>query len=371
MNQILDRKSSKKTKVNNRNPQSTPKIIKVYAALMIVFALCLIGKGSYTFYDNYQKTHLVAVEDNSIPSIELIANEDKVTINVSAGKPIEEVRYQWYTGTRTVDDIHLYNDAVAVQAQSSEMEEADDEDVEIKEEEMLAIGKNNLTKGNGQNTLSIPNIGIPKGTNTLHITVRLQAEGVFTEFVKTYTTDVGVDKIAPTIMKVYVNADANNPRLVVIARDETEIKSLIYSINNEREETITDRTDSKTIKAEIPLKINEVNEVTITAVDKAANTAEPTNKTIDLYKGKPEIVEFTAETDFSKVYARARYDKGIKKTEYTINNGNPVVVEYDNLPKEVIIEIPTVEGSNHIVVRAYAENESVYGEDYGDCDYNP
>ena len=370
MNQILDRTTPKKNKVNNRNPHNVPKIIKVYATLMIVFALCLIGKGSYTFYDNYQKSHQEPVVDSSIPSIELVANDDKVTINVSASKPIEVVNYQWYTGTRTVDDVHLYNEKVAMQVQTSETEEADDEDFEIEEEEMRALGKNIQTKGNGQTSLSISNIGIPRGTNTLHITVRLQAEGLLTEFVKTYTTDIGTDTIAPEIMKIYVNADASNPRLVVIARDETEIKSLIYSINGDDEITITERIDPKTIKAEIPLIPYETNEVTLTSVDRSANTAEPKVKTYVL-KGKPKIVEFTAEADFSMVYARAQYSDGIKKIEYIINDGTPVIKEYDNLPKDVIVEIPTVQGNNHIVVKAYAEDETIYGEEYGDCTYNP
>ena len=370
MNQILDRTSPKKNKVNNRNPYSTPKIIKVYAILMIVFALCLIGKGGYTFYDNYQKTQQQPVADSGIPSIELVANDDKVTINVSAMKPVEEVYYQWYTGTRTVDDIHLYNETAELQVQTSETEEADDEDFEVKEEEMRALGKKILTKGNGQNSLNISNIGIPRGTNTLHITVRLQAEGLLTEFVKTYSTDVGTDKIAPEILKIFVNADATNPSLVVVARDETEIKSLIYSINGGDETTITDRIDTKTIKAEVPLIPYETNEVTLTAVDKAANTADPKVKTYVL-KGKPKIVEFTAEADFSTIYAKAHYDDGIKKMEYSINNGEPVVQVYDQLPKDVILEIKPVVGNNHIVVKAYAEDETIYGEDFGDCEYTP
>ena len=377
MNQILDRTSSKKN--NNgpkRNPKDTPKIIKVYAALMILFALSLIGLGGYAYYDNNLRVNNTTQANPTIPTIELLAKDDKVTINVNAMMPVENVRYQWYTGTRTVEDIHKYNDSVPSRSDSSELEEvSSDEDIDIEEEEMLALGKSKDYKGVGEATVSVPNIGIPRGTNTLHITVKLQGTEVITEFVKTYTTDVGVDQIAPTV-KAYFWSDANDPKLIVIAKDETEIKNAIYSIHieggqGEEDISVTERVDSKTIRAEVPLVVNEYNEVTISAVDKASNTAEPEVVKIDLIKGKPEIVEFTAETDFSKVYAVARFARGIKKTEYIINNGQPVVKEYEDLPKQVVIEIPTVEGSNHIVVRAYAEKEELYGEDYGDCEYHP
>lgn len=375
MNQILDRNTTKKNNGGQRrNPHDTPKIVKVYAFLLILFACCLIGVGGYTYYDNNNKQAGPA-EDDKIPTIELVAQDDKVTIKVSAKKAVEQVTYRWYTGTRTVEDIHNYTDEVP--QDTSEIEEiSEDEDIEIDtEERMTALGQLISKKASGETYFEVPNIGIPRGTNTLHITVRLSGEEVLTEFVKTYTTDVGVDQIAPTI-KVYVNTNPSNPRVVVIAQDETEIKNVIYSLKttsgqDAKDVSITERKDIKTIKAEIPLIPNELNEVTITSVDKASNTAATYTKEIDLYKGKPEIVEFTAETDFSMVYAVARFEKGIAKTEYTINGGEPVVKEYPDLPKQVIIEIPTVEGNNHIVVKAYSERDDVYGEDYGDCEYNP
>lgn len=376
LNQILDRTSSKKN--NNgarRNPKDTPKIVKVYAALMIIFALCLIGTGGYTYYDNNMK-NVPQQEVSKIPTIELVAKDDKVTINVTAPRAIEEINYQWYTGDRTVEDIHNFNNEVDKETSSEPEEISDDEDVEIKEQEMTALGSMIQKKGNGNTDFSIPNVGIPRGTNTLHITVRLQAEGVLTEFVKTYTTDVGVDQIPPT-MKIYMNKKSSNPKIVVIATDETEIKNVIYSIQtdggtSENDVSVSERVDNKTIRAEIPLKPNEVNEITVTAVDKASNTATPYKYSYDLFLGKPEIVELTAEPDFSKVYALIRYQKGIKKAEYQINDEEPVVKEFDGeLPREIVMDIPTVVGHNHIIIKAYAEEESVYVEDYGDCDYNP
>ena len=51
MNQILDHSGPKKAKVR-KNPEDTKKIIKVYAILIIIFALCFIGKAGYSIVEN-------------------------------------------------------------------------------------------------------------------------------------------------------------------------------------------------------------------------------------------------------------------------------------------------------------------------------
>lgn len=47
--------------------------------------------------------------------------------------------------------------------------------------------------------------------------------------------------------------------------------------------------------------------------------------------------------------------------------------EFDNPSenKEIEIALDTIEGYNKVEVKVYTEEEQVYAEDYGECEYNP
>ena len=113
-----------------------------------------------------------------------------------------------------------------------------------------------------------------------------------------------------------------------------------------------------------------MNDITINAVDKAQNTGTY-NQEVDFYVGKPEI-NFDAEPDLSKIYVLVAYPKGITKIEYEFN-GEKFVKEFDNPSenKEIEIALDTIEGYNRVDVKVYTEEEQVYAEDYGECEYNP
>lgn len=362
MNQILDHSGPKIQKIH-RNPGDTARIIKVYAILIIIFALCFIGKSAYTLSENKKIIDLQkAIAESTLPRIELQANNDILTINVNYKDAIEEVIYQWYRGDATLDDIHSY---VTSQGTSQEDNETDDEEVFVDENEIVALGEANNEKGNGKTQMSITNIGIPKGESTIHIRVRTRGNATETEYVQHYSTDVGVDKIEPKI-----NVTLQGKKLLITAADETEIDYLTYSINDEQEVQIKERKDKKTIETEIELSETEDTVLKICAVDKAKNS-EIYDKTYALYVSKPKI-EFLAESDFSKIYITVTYPKGLKKVEYDLN-GKTYEEEYENPEdaRKVELEVPTDVGYNIITVKAYTEEEQVYAEETGECEYNP
>lgn len=358
MNQILDHSGPKKAKAK-KNPEDTMKIVRVYAILIILFAICFIGKAGYSVVENNKIMNSSYANQNQGPQIVLNANEDILSIQVSYTEAIESVAYQWYRGNVTADEIDRYESS----ANSSNDSTSDEQDDEVQnDDEIKALGHVDPVKGNGGNQMKLDNIGIPKGNNTILVTVTTR-NNVITKYIQSYSTDIGVDKIKPEI-----NVKVQGKNIIVTAVDETEISKLIYSINGEAEKEVTDRIDSKTIKVTIPLSDSEENDIMISAVDKAKNTGSY-NKKIDLYTGTPKI-SFTAENDYSKIYVNISYSKGIKRIEYEFN-GEKFEKEFDNPEdvKDYELELKCVEGKNIVNVKAYAEQEEVYTEDSGECEY--
>lgn len=357
MNQILDHSGPKKAKMK-KNPEDTIKIIRVYAILIIIFAICFIGKAGYSVVENNKIMNAAYANQNQGPQITLKANEDILTIQVAYTEAIESVAYQWYRGNVTAEEIDNYENT-----SYNSTETTDEQDDELQEEsEIKALGKFEPVKGNGSTQMKVDNIGIPKGNNTILVTVTTR-NNVITKYIQSYSTDIGVDKINPEI-----NVKVQGKNLIVTATDETAISKIIYSINGAAEKEISEKIDSKTIKTTIQLSDTEENNIIISAVDKANNTGTY-NKKIDLYAGTPKIA-FTAEPDFSKIYVNVSYAKGIKKIEYEFN-GEKSEKEFDNPEdiKEYEIELKCIEGKNIIKVKAYAEEEEVYTEDSGECEY--
>lgn len=363
MNQILDHSGPKKPKAH-RDAKDIEKIIKVYAIIMIVFAFCFIGKAAYTLTENKKiKNSQLAVDTSAEPRIVLNANNDLLDINASYSQAIDEVSYQWYRGNATMEDIHKCMENTNASSEEDNLENDDEEDLS-NEDTIVTINDLQTIKGEGQNEVKVQKIGIPKGETTVYIIVKA-VNGVSTEYIQNYYTDVGVDKIEPKIQ-----VSVQGKKLIITARDETEIDYITYSINDENEEKISDRVDKKTIKTEIDLDETQDTKIQISAVDKSKNTGSY-NKTIALYVSKPKI-EFLAESDYSKIYVTVTYPKGLTKVEYNLN-GKDYEKTFDNPEdaKEVEFDIETDEGDNVIVVKAYTEEESVYAEETGECTYTP
>lgn len=363
MNQILDRSGPKQVRPG-KNPADTIKIIRVYAILIMFFGMCFFAKGGYALVKN--KAYVDSqknVQKFVGPLIELYADQDELSINVSYDKAIESISYQWYRGIATPEEINEYEET-RKEKNSSQQSDEDDDELQEESDEIVALGEEQVLKLSNENGKEIKKIGIPKGDTTIRIVVKAVDNNI-AEYIQSYHTDVGIDKIPPKI-----RVTLQNTVLTVTATDETEISKLIYTIDGRETKEITDRIDKNTIKAEITLDKVESNNINISAVDKAQNTGTY-NQEVELYVGKPQI-DFDAEPDLSKIYVIASYPKGITKIEYEFN-GEKFTEEYDDPEnhKEVEIPLKTIEGYNRVDVKVYTEEEQVFAEDYGECDYNP
>ena len=368
MNQILDHSGPKKQKIH-RNPGDTARIIRVFAFLIMIFAICLIAKAGYSLSENKKiNTASGNASADGIPQIELNANNDILSINVkSTGRGIESVSYQWYKGNANLNDIRTYQEQMALNAADG-ADENDDEDIDVDDDAIAAMGDMETQKSTagGQSEMNIQNIGIPKGDSTIHVVVKTIGSDMATEYAQHYYTDVGIDKINPQI-KVALQGK----KLIVTAVDENEIDYLTYSINDAREVKVDERENSKTIKTEIELSETSSTKVRICAVDKAKNSSKVYEKDYDVYAGKPEI-KFEAEPDFSKIYVVIDYARGLKSVKFDLN-GEESEETFDNPEdaRHVEFEVETKEGHNVITVWAYTEQEQVWSQESGECDYEP
>ena len=360
MNQILDHSGPKRINIKN-NPRDMIKIIRVFAILLIIFAICFISKGAYSIVENNKvMKNWQANGSYSEPAIYLSVTDDILTIEVAYNTALEEVSYQWYRGDVSKEEIKAYRETLA--RQSGE----EDNDDEVVEDDGLIknMGGIETQKGTGETIMKLQNIGVPKDGATIYVEVKAQG-GVTADFLQYYYTEVGVDKIKPVI-----NMKIQGKKAIITATDETEIYQLIYSVNEGVETQIDERQDKKTIKTEIDIDDTQVNEILISAVDKAKNTGIY-SKPIDIYNGVPSI-EFGAEPDFSKIYIYVSYYRGIKSIEYDLN-GEKKEIDIDNPKetKEYEFSVDSKVGHNLLSIRVNTEEETVYAEETGECDYNP
>ena len=355
MNQILDHSGPKKIKMQ-KNPQDTIKIIRVYAFLIIVFAICFIVKGTYSFVNNNNSNKNASNQFDG-PRIVLKADEDILEIEVTYNSAIEEVSYQWYRGNVSAADIKSFDDSNNSSSSNKNDDEALEEDNSIRK-----LGELQVQKGTGEKVMKFQNIGIPKGDSTIHVIAKGQGN-VIREFVQSYHTDIGVDKIKPEI-----KIQTEGSKIIATATDETEMDYIVYSLNDGQEIKVSDRIDTKNIKAEIELDRVESNNIRISAVDKGKNTSVYTQE-IDVYVGKPTI-EFAAEPDLSKIYVSVKYAKGLTKIEYEFN-GEKFEEKFTTPKKEYEFEVNCKEGYNIISVKALTDDAEVFAEDSGELEYNP
>lgn len=271
MNQILDYNNPNKSSGSGKNSKSD-KIVRVFAVILIIFALCLVGSGLYGVYKN--KNENVSQTDTptkAVITVERDENDDtKAIIKVSHDKAIEKVIYTW------------------------------DNDKDI------------INKGNGQSTMSIE-ISLPAGTHTLTVQVT-DVDGNETVYDEEIYSENGEDKVSPEIK---TTVDQATKEIVVTATDETELDYVTYRWNDEEEQRQDVDPDNPTeIKFSIEIPKGK-NDLTIIAVDKNNNSTTKTDK----YTGvtKPEII-ITVSEDKKSMHVECYHENGITEVSLTIND---------------------------------------------------
>ncbi len=228
MNQILATSNTTKAK-NKKNkgtgPADIKTVVKVFAIIMLVFGVFIIGTGSYAMYKDFEAKN----EATTKPIITETLSEDQKTIQLSVthDKAIDRIEYSWNNG---------------------EMQ---------------------IVTGNGRKNIQI-DIEIPGGTNTLNVkAIDVQGQEISTD--KVYT--------AKDIIKLEVSGS----KLKITAENQTEIAYMTYRWDEDEEERID--INATTVEQEIDIPMGEhdltvilvdINNETITKEQKVKGVTKPT-----------------------------------------------------------------------------------------------
>jgi len=316
MNQILDYTPNRK----GGGMGKSDRIVRIFAIILIIFALCLLGSGVYSFVQRSQQEKQLANREATQASIEVEQLDSKAVIKVTHDKVIEKLIYSW-------DD-----------------------------------GKERTEKGQGNETEMEKMIELPAGEHTLHIKV-VDIDGEETIFKKTMVSENGVDILSPVI-SVSVTEDK---KLKITATDETKIDFITYRWNDDQEVRVESKDESpKKIEVEIEIMRGK-NDITIVAVDSSNNTATETKSFTGLTKPDMSV---GLNSSGSAIVVTVKHETGVKEILCNFNEQDLTVDLGGETPKEISFEIPLAIGYNRVKIRAI----SVDGTDFeyeGECQYNP
>ena len=269
MNQILATSNATKAKPKkNRGagPADIKTVVRVFAIIMLIFGIFMIGTGSYAIYkDNEAKN-----EATTKPVITETLNEDSTAIKLSVthDKAIDRIEYSWNNG------------------------------------EVQTI------TGNGRRNIEL-DIEIPGGTNILNVkAIDVQGQEISTD--KEYTADD------------IINLSVSGSKLKITAENETEIAYMTYRWDEDEEQRID--INATTVDQEIDIPMGEhnltvilvdVNNETITKEQKVKGVTKPT---IDIGIDDAQeyyLITISDETGLERVEFTIR---GEQKT-VTVENG--------------------------------------------------
>lgn len=303
MNQILDYNPNKGS--SGGGSSKSDKIVRVFAILMGIFGLFLLGNAAYSLYKNNQQSATVE-QAPAKASIVVEQGETKAIIKVSHDKAIEKVIYSWDTDKETTE------------------------------------------KGNGESSMEIE-VALAAGEHTLNIKV-IDIDGVESKHEEVLVSETGEDKVYPVIT-LEVTSDK---KVRVTATDETELSYVTYRWNDEVETEVPVSDDNK--KIEFDIDINKgTHDLTVSAVDKNNNTTTE----IKSFNGvtKPEV-KVTVSADKKSIDVYSSHENGIKEIKLNINGQDYDVGIPADSPKEVSFNVALPSGNNVIKVTAISVEQT-------------
>lgn len=294
MNQILFVDRPKKG-----NSLDIKTIIKIFVIIMIIFGVILVGKGIFSLISSNKNKTLAK------PTVEMQEVNGNVELNITYTKAINKIVYTWNN----------------------------------EEEKTL--------QGRGQTVIN-EKIELPVGTNTLNLKV-IDIDNKEYSFSKEFYKE-DKDLINPEIEFL-----VEGTKVKIVAKDETQLRYIMYRWDEEDNTTVEVREDSKTqIEEKISILKGE-HVLTVIAVDEAGN--EQTKQ--QTFKGakKPEI-KVSQEND--ELVIVITDEENIKKVELTVN-GEFYSTDWQNTGaslnmKEVTLRQKLVAGQNTVVITAYSVN---------------
>ena len=313
MNQILitennnPKRNEKKVKEIKtkapKNPGDISGIVKVFAALILIFGILLSCDGAYAIMQNIEITNTT-----KIPIVEVLKNGNMAKISIKCEKGIRTVSYTWNDSTPTI------------------------------------------IQGRGK-TVVEQSVSIPEGENKLNISV-IDSNGQTRRYIKTLKQDEK-DTIEPTIEFEVVNSN-----IKIVAKDDTEIDYITYKYGDSQEVTVNAEQEGQTVIEEIVPVTQGESTLTVEAVDKAQNVATKNQK----IKGakRPTIEVVPDSEDPSYLIIKAYDDDGLRMVSYTINGQEYKTDPNISLNSKIFEWRQKVEpGENKILVHAYNISEQV------------
>lgn len=302
MNQILDYNPNKNS---GGGSSGSDKIVRVFAIILAIFAICLLAGGAYGIYKNNDNKSNISAQAASEAKIEIEQKETTAVIKVSHDKVIEKLIYNWDSEKETT------------------------------------------IKGSGESFME-SEISLFAGEHTLNVKV-VDVEGKETTFAQVITSESGEDKVYPKI-ELEVTEEK---RLKITATDETAIDFVTYRWNNEEEQKVEVSDNEKEIVFDIEI-LKGNNDLTIVAVDKNSNTTTETKSFAGVTKPDVKITIAGDKKSFDVV---CYHENGLKEITLTLN-GIEHPVGFDENEKEVKFSYELTEGNNEILVKATSVDET-------------
>ena len=293
MNQILaTSKPTEKKKKTKRNggPADIKTIVRVFAIVMLVFGVFMIGTGSYAIYRENEASNMEITK----PVITETLNEDStaVALTVTHDKAIDRIEYSW-----------------------------NDDEVQI-------------ITGNGRRYIE-QEIEIPGGTNTLNVkAIDIQGQEISTQ--REFTSE---EIINLTI--------SENNKLKITAESETEIAYMTYRWDEEEEQRVD--INSITVDQEIDVPMGTHN-IMVTLVD--VNNETTTKEQTVMGTTKP-IIDIGAD-DAGEYYLITITDEtGLERVDLNFR-GEQRTITVENGEKELKYKLQLNEGDeNRLEITAY------------------
>lgn len=309
MNQILMTEDNnrnykaKKPKVHSNKPIGTSSIVKVFAILILIFGLALVGNTVYAMMQSAKEAQL-----NKEPEVTTQRSGNEVTIIAKCESGIRTMVYSWNDST-----------------------------------EKVIFGRNN--------TELKQTINIPTGESRLNITI-INSKGKQSKFVKNYIQEAK-DVTEPVIKIDSVNAD-----IKITITDDTALDYVVYKYGDNDEVKITANPDSPTlIERTIQVRPGQ-HTLKIEAVDKAQNYATKEQEVKGVNK---PVIEVTPDpNDPSYIIIKATDEEGLRMISYYINQQEYKTDPNTSLNTKTFEWRQKVEkGQSNVTVHAYSVNEQV------------
>lgn len=308
MNQILDYNPNKNS---GGGSSGSDKVVRVFAVILAIFAICLLAGGAYGIYKNNTKSNNIQTQAATEAKIEIEQKETTAIIKVTHDKVIEKLIYSWDSEKETT------------------------------------------IKGSGESSME-SEISLFAGEHTLNIKV-VDIEGHETTFEQVISSENGEDKLYPVI-KLEVTEEK---KLRITATDETAIDFVTYRWNDEEEHKEEVSDDEKKIEFDIEI-LKGNNDLTIVAVDKSSNTTTETKS----FSGvtKPDVT-ITIASDKKSFSVLCYHENGLKQITLTLNGQEYDIMKElglntDEVHKEITFETALSEGNNEVSVKAVSVDET-------------